>query len=507
MRAALAKLILATLLPALIPAFTQAASATVIHVPSEQTTLAAGIAAASPGDTVLIACDTYYEHNLVLTKSITIASASGDASCVTIDADGNGLILFIEQTDSVTLEGITFRGGLAEYGASVVFYGVDAVVRSCVFRENHATEECAGLKCKWNTVQVTDCLFTDNTADSGTAGCELDDVDGIFQDCTFEGNEAAWGAGISIYRPSTVTMERCHFEDNHAVGEESYGAGAYCYSEAAPTFTECTFTQNESDFCGGGLMMDTGCAAVVQNCDFTGNTAVYGGGFCVWLCGAGGFDECTFESNIADSAGGGGLLELGGGVSVTNSTFTGNESLYGGGLSYLQTTGGPVDCTLYENAAYYGGAISYADCASAWATGCTMVRNRAVSRQAHGAGVAVGGPFDVALERCIIAFSTSGEAAAAVFGTVTATECDVFGNDGGDWVEALLNQESLRDNTDADPCICDIMAPDLTLCEDSPCLPANNVPGVLIGAHDEGCEACGSAVQSSTWGAIKAHYR
>lgn len=485
----------------------QTAGAGIVHVPVDQTTIAAGIAAASPGDTVLIACDTYHEYDMIITKNITIASDSGDPSCVTIDADGLGLILFIEQTDSVTLEGITFKGGLAEYGASVVFFGVDAVVRNCVFRENHATGECAGLKCKWDTVQVTDCLFVDNTADSGTAGCELDDVDGIFQDCTFEGNEAAWGAGISIYRPSTVTMERCHFENNHAVGQESFGAGAYCYSEAAPTFTECTFTQNYSDFCGGGLVMDSGCAAVVQDCDFTGNTAVHGGAFYVYLCGAGGFDGCTFVSNVADTTGGGGLLDEGGGVQVTHCAFLRNEAYFGGGLSFYHTTGGPVDCTFFENSAFMGGAVAYADCVAGWATGCTMVRNEVEGYMAAGAGVAVGGPFDVALERCIIAFSTAGEAAAAVFGTVTAIECDVFGNLGGDWVGALAGQETGDDNTGENPLICDAPAGDLTLCADSPCLPGNNVPGVQIGAHGEGCESCGSAVEMTTWGALKALFR
>ncbi|MFH1501832.1 MAG: right-handed parallel beta-helix repeat-containing protein [Candidatus Eisenbacteria bacterium] len=507
MRAAPARYALAAFLLILAAATTRTASATVIHVPSGEPTVAAGIAAASPGDTVRIACDTYYEHDLSVAKQITIESASGDPSCVTIDADGDGRVMYVSVADGVVLRGITFANGFAAYGAGVIVYEVDVEIRSCRFTGNHATGECGGLRCQRNSVQISDCLFNDNTSDSGTGGCELDDVHGLIENCTFDGNDAPWGAGLSIYRPSTVTLDGCVFQDNYAWGPDSYGGGAYCYSDAAPTFTGCTFGFNESDFCGGGLGIDTNCAATVQNCSFTGNTAVHGGGFYVWLCGAGGFDECTFTANVADSSGGGGLLEWGGGVYVTNSTFTGNEALTGGGLNYFQTTGGPVDCTFYENSAYYGGAITYGDCASAWATGCTMVRNGAVSRQAHGAGVAMVGWFDVALDRCIIAFSTAGEAAVAAFGTVTATACVVHGNAGGDWTEALAGQESLEHNTGADPLFCDVMAPDLTLCYDSPCLPWNNTPFVQIGAHGEGCGACGPAVERTTWGSVKAKYR
>ena len=63
-----------------------------------------------------------------------------------------------------------------------------------------------------------------------------------------------------------------------------------------------------------------------------------------------------------------------------------------------------------------------------------------------------------------------------------------------------------NDNLFEDPLFCDVFAPDLTLCQTSPCLPENNVFGVLIGAHEQGCGTCSTAVQRTTWGAIKALY-
>jgi hypothetical protein len=336
----------------------------------------------------------------------------------------------------------------------------------------------------------------------------LDNVTGLFDECTFSGNTANLGGGLSVYHSgSTVTFDGCFFTSNNAEGEDSYGAGAYCYLNAAPTFTGCSFTANLSGYCGGGVCLDSAVDATVENCYFTGNTAVFGAGFYVWMCGAGGFEGCTFESNVADTTGGGGLLELAGGVEVSQCTFLDNESYFGGGLGVYETTGGPVDCTFHGNTAWMGGAIAYADCISGWATGCTIAHNEVQGPMSAGAGVAVAGPFDVALERCIIAYSAAGEAAAAMLGTVSASECDICGNPGGDWTGCLAGQDVSNDNTGEDPLFCNLLAGDLTLCEDSPCLPGNNVPGVLIGAHGAGCDACGPAVEPTSWGAIKAHFR
>jgi len=47
------------------------AGAAVLHVPGEAQTIAQGVAAASPGDTVVVACGTYVEHDVVLDREIT----------------------------------------------------------------------------------------------------------------------------------------------------------------------------------------------------------------------------------------------------------------------------------------------------------------------------------------------------------------------------------------------------------------------------------------------------
>jgi hypothetical protein len=113
-------------------------------------------------------------------------------------------------------------------------------------------------------------------------------------------------------------------------------------------------------------------------------------------------------------------------------------------------------------------------------------------------------PDPATIANTIIAFSTDGPGIEATSGdAVTLVCCDVYGNQGGDWIGALANQYGINGNISADPLFCDPEAGDLTLHEDSPC-----APGVECGLMGAWPVACGSTpTVETTWGAIKALYR
>ncbi|MEE8571739.1 MAG: choice-of-anchor D domain-containing protein, partial [Gemmatimonadota bacterium] len=157
----------------------------------------------------------------------------------------------------------------------------------------------------------------------------------------------------------------------------------------------------------------------------------------------------------------------------------------GGGAIYCESGASPEirGCTFYDNASdSIGGAIRISF-ASPSISGCTIVRNGAP----FGGGVACNGStFSIA--NSIIAFSTFGGAIdCAGVGTPSILHCCVFSNAGGD---SLCGD--YQDNLFVDPLLCDMAARDLTLCENSPCLPAASPWGELIGALGQGCGACGS---------------
>ena len=67
-------------------------------------TIQAGVDSAAAGDTILVACGTYYEHDIEVTSGRKLISETGEPDCVTIDAQEQGRVLYTQGTsDSTTL--------------------------------------------------------------------------------------------------------------------------------------------------------------------------------------------------------------------------------------------------------------------------------------------------------------------------------------------------------------------------------------------------------------------
>ena len=114
------------------------------------------------------------------------------------------------------------------------------------------------------------------------------------------------------------------------------------------------------------------------------------------------------------------------------------------------------------------------------------------------------------LTNTIIAFSEDGE---AIYCSDAESQpilncCDVYGYEGGDWVDCIADQLGVNGNFSADPLFCDVVNGDLTLNANSPLLPGNHPNGHdcgLIGAWGDGGGA--TPVLDRTWGEIKEQFR
>ena len=105
------------------------------------------------------------------------------------------------------------------------------------------------------------------------------------------------------------------------------------------------------------------------------------------------------------------------------------------------------NCLLCGNVASIGGALFVQDSAPR-VERCTLAVNSAGS----GAGVNWLAGGGVRLERCIIAFSTQGEALACSTNRgLDVSCCLIWGNCGGDWVGGLGGEDERRGNLHADP--------------------------------------------------------
>ena len=282
-------------------------------VPSEAPTIQAGIDSAAVGDTVEVACGTYTwtgqgtgdANGLVHMKAgVHLRSATGDTSCVTIDAEGMGRVLYFEdweETDPVILEGLTITGGqISEYGAGLFHAGASLTLTKCSFRGNRATGGGGGgVRC---------------------LGYALEDSL-IVSDCSFSQNYASQsGGGLNCSEFESFALTGCSFVADSADGGGGGGLWSWCFYPG--TLTGCVFAGNRGEFEGGAVgTWDSEMS--ITDCTFSDNAAYQAGAILTYrelhLSG------CVFARNQGDWGTGGVQFE-GSGNSLTHCTFYGNSS-------------------------------------------------------------------------------------------------------------------------------------------------------------------------------------
>lgn len=290
------------------------------------------------------------------------------------------------------------------------------------------------------------------------------------------GNEATHGGGLYVEYGNPHLLD-CLFQSNIA-GEE--GGAACALNMSHLEIADCDFIENTSGRRGGAICGST----TATRCTFTGNTAEKGGAVEM----GDSFTECLFTKN---HAGYGGAMAGAYGFSVTECTLNMNSAdTIGGAIYYYSGSAQFVRCTLQGNVAGTdGGAIAFLE-ATPLLSGCTLADNGSPV----GSGIAclwgMWWPCDVTLENTIIAFGMGGSGFHDDSGGSTAlTCCDIYGNEGGDWVNTIADQYGIHGNISEDPLFCRDANPDhpLTLFDASPCAAENNPECDQIGTWSIGC--------------------
>lgn len=239
-------------------ALPQLSHAAVIHVPADQPSIQAGIDAASAGDTVQVACGTYYEHDVYMKSGVCLRSANGSASCVTVNAESLGRVLVCLNADAQTrIEGLTFRHGRTDDGdGNEPWPGYGA-----------------GVFCIASSPQIRACRFWDCFAESGGAGlCLFESPSVLIEDCRFDLNETVdYGAALMTdYSSASVTRSQFIHNTSSNLG----GAASCMYSTV--DFDDCTIAYNEA-LHGGGLRAQESHISL-SGCTLVWNSAQSGGG-------------------------------------------------------------------------------------------------------------------------------------------------------------------------------------------------------------------------------------
>ncbi|HWR83213.1 MAG TPA: right-handed parallel beta-helix repeat-containing protein [Candidatus Deferrimicrobium sp.] len=271
--------------------------------------------------------------------------------------------------------------------------------------------------------------FFDETTETFGGAILADTSSPTVANCVFEGNFSLMGGAVACHSGSVAFVD-CTFRANRAW----YGGGVYARM-SAPSFLRCTFDADSGGHSGGGIY------------------AVYGTGIAV--------TECEFVNNVCHTGGSGGGMHL---VACSSSTIT--------------------NCLFADNFAHGAGALVCYYYTSPTITNCTFVGN---SSNGAAAAIHCGDYSAPHFQNCLIAFNTNGVGIFCYQSSPTLSCSNVYGNSQGDWVDCLAGQLYQHGNLSEDPFLCDTAAGDYHISTLSPCAPANNGCGVLIGAFGTNC--------------------
>jgi len=478
------------------------AFAATINVPDDQPTIQAGIDAAANRDTVLVAPGTYFEninfngHNIVLASLFLTTGDNSYIALTVIDGDLSGSVVTFENKEDNTavIIGFTIRNGYTNGCGGGIFCGEDSrpIISDNIIIENSSLHSGAGIYCRISHPTIINNTISENSVVIDTY----------------------WGDGGGIYCYSST----CIIKNNFINGNFCYlsGGGISCWA-SQPTIIDNTISGNSTVGPGGGIMLHQ-CDGTISGNTISGNsTGDRGGGISCWS------SNPIIENNIISedtaSTYGGGICNMYSFPYIVNNTIRGNitygkgggifsrpsyrshssiiNNIIRGNITYGDGSGISPRSSYYPhstiinniisgNSAKYGGGI--------WCDSLNpVIINNTISGNTanDGGGLYINRYSCPILENTIISFNNSGGSVSCCpVSNPNLTCCNVYGNVGGDWIDCITDQAGVNGNFSADPLFCDMAAWDFHISGESPCAPANNTCGVLIGAFDVGCNCC-----------------
>lgn len=205
----------------------------VLDVSSSQS-LAGIMAAASPGDILILACGTYQEEGIVVTPGVTIRSVSGQADCVILETSGaQPVLVFQDAGPDTRVEGLIFTRAAGDDSGAIVRGG--------------------GVVCNASSPQ--------------------------FIACEFNGLAAAYGGAVYCGAASSPSFQRCEFVGNQAF---AVGGAIACVNTSSPTFEQCLLAGNVAAAGGGAINAAGGSAPILQSCTLVENLGGLSSGMVAW---------------------------------------------------------------------------------------------------------------------------------------------------------------------------------------------------------------------------------
>lgn len=261
--------------------------------------------------------------NLTLT-AVTFTENTADFGGGMYNDSGNITLTNVNFTNNTSVES---GGGLNNYSPNEV-----VVLNDVVFTENTAGHAAGGVALYGGDTFFTNVTFDNNNAEnSDSGGLFVSNTIATFTDLSFTGNETLGGGyGGAVYiEESTVDFVNTSFTGNTVALND---AGAVYSDSSILSFTNSTFTGNEAAQVGGALYAFDSDITLLDVL-FEDNSAEIGGGVIV---SSGNnhtavIQNAHFKNNEATGDFGGGFANEGGIATLVNTLFTGNKVSGAGG--------------------------------------------------------------------------------------------------------------------------------------------------------------------------------
>jgi hypothetical protein len=289
------------------------AEANIINIPSDYSTIQAGINASVNGDTVLVIPGTYIEnvnfngHNITLGSTFLMTGDTTSIAATIIDGNAAGtVVIFANAENDATLDGFTIRNGRASEGGGIFCNGASPTILNNIITGN---------------------LMSGDGSWGGGIYC-VNNPSPIITHNWIIRNRAGYGAGIATDN-SSPAIERNFISGNFATWSEigGNGGGIYCNGPSAPIIRGNDIRSDSAYWGGGGICCLGNIQALIEGNTISGN---FGGGIQL------GVGNSTIRNNIIINNNG---EFSGGGIAcndfsgqISNNIIAGNSASYGAGI-------------------------------------------------------------------------------------------------------------------------------------------------------------------------------
>jgi hypothetical protein len=338
------------------------------------------VANASVGATVTFTVTgviTLTSGEIGINKNLTIQGPG--AGVLAVNANHASGIFSVQAGSTVTISGLTIENGSSSNGGAVYNNGNLTIISSTLW--NNVAAGSGGAIFNDNAITLTNSSLISNTATLMGGGLYNQDGDQVRFVSGLIMSNTTPGRGGGYYNAGSVVAISTTLQGNVSTDSDpsNSGGGVFNGSSSTLALTANTFIGNSGK--NGGAITNDGVMNIDSSTFETNTTSTNGGG--ILNTNTAVVSNSRFNGNTAPDHEGGAIYNLGGGVTVQNSTFVTNTAVRGGAISnnaVVTVTGGVFDNNA-GSAAFGGGA--FYNQGTAAISGTTFVRNVA----GPGAGV------------------------------------------------------------------------------------------------------------------------